>query len=66
VAVPSISKPIEILYPVADIYIPQSLLRETVIVGGLRVLEAHAVIVAKALGDEASLMRLAEELKSVG
>ncbi len=51
-AAPGLNKPIEILYPVAGIYIPQSLLCETVIVRGLRVLEAHAVIVAKALVDK--------------
>lgn len=66
VAAPGVNKPIEILYPVADIYIPQTLLRETVTVSGLKVLEAHAVVVAKAVGDEASLMRVADELKRRG
>jgi len=56
-------KPIKILYPIADIYIPRVLLEEVVVIEGLRVLEAHAALVAKMLGEEYSLMRVASILK---
>jgi len=48
---PELDKPVEIIFPVGDIYVPDTLLTEIVEVEGLRVLEGHAVIVAKALGD---------------
>jgi len=45
-------KPIEILYPIYDIYIPNSLLRETLKINQLTVLEGHAVLISKALGGD--------------
>ena len=45
-------KPIEVVYPVFDFYIPRLLLEHTVLVGGLRILEGHAVLVAKSLGSD--------------
>ena len=54
-------KPIEIVYPVYDIYVPRALLRHVVSVKGMRVLEGHAVIVAKALGS--SIEHLADVIR---
>ena len=45
-------KPIEILYPVFDIYIPERLLDHVLKINDMRVLEGHAVLVAKALGSD--------------
>ncbi len=44
-------KPIEIIYSIHDFFIPKNLLRHIVIVRGLRVLEGHATLVAKAFGS---------------
>ncbi len=57
-------KPIEIIYPIHDFYIPTKLLNETVMVRDMRVLEGHAVLVAKALAS--SIDYLATIIKSTG
>lgn len=43
------AKRVEILYPIHDVYVPPTLLRHTVTIAGMRVLEAHATLVARAL-----------------
>jgi len=57
-------KPVEILYPIHDIFIPRELLRHTITINDMEVLEGHAVIVAKSLGGDVS--HLARIIKSMG
>ena len=57
-------RPVELLYPLGEIFVPETLLEHIVVVEGLAVLEAHAVIVAKALGEEQPLLKLATILKA--
>ena len=57
-------KPIEIVYPIYDFYIPRKLLKHTMVIKGIRVLEGHAVLVAKALGG--SIKYLAKTLRRTG
>jgi len=45
-------KPIEIMYPIHDFYIPRNLLKYAMVINDVEVLEGHAVIVAKALGGD--------------
>ncbi|MCE4600919.1 MAG: hypothetical protein F7C38_05070 [Desulfurococcales archaeon] len=56
-------KPVEIVYPIHDFFIPRVLLEHTVVVGELRVLEGHATLVAKALGS--SIEHLAPIIKAM-
>jgi len=58
------AKPVEIVYPVHGIYVPTTLLGHVVSVRGLRVLEGHAVLVAKALGS--SIEHLAGAIQLMG
>ena len=44
-------KPVEIVYPIHDFFVPRTLLKHVVMISGLRVLEGHAALVAKALGS---------------
>ncbi len=53
-------KPIEIVYPLHEFYIPPRLLERFVIIDGMRILEGHAVLVAKALGGD--IVQLAEAI----
>ena len=53
-------KPIEILYPLHEFYIPPRLLERVVIIDDMRILEGHAVLVAKALGG--NIDQLAEAI----
>ena len=55
---------VELIHPLGEIFVPNTLLTETVAIEGLTVLEAHAVIVAKALGEEQALLKLADKLKT--
>jgi len=57
-------KPVEILYPIHDIYIPEKLLECAITVSGIRVLEGHAVLIAKALGSDISF--LAKWIRTTG
>ncbi len=57
-------KPIEIVYPIHDFYVPRALLKHVVIIRGLRVLEGHAVLVAKALGSP--IEHLVRAIKAMG
>ena len=57
-------KPIEIVYPIHDFFVPRALLRHVVMIGGLRVLEGHAALVAKALGSP--IEHLAHAIKAMG
>ena len=57
-------KPIEIVYPIYDIFIPKALLKHVVMIKRLRVLEGHAALVAKALGS--SIEHLAPVIKAMG
>ena len=57
-------KPIEIVYPVHDFYVPGTLLKHVVVIRGLRVLEGHAVLVAKALGSP--IEHLAPAIRMMG
>jgi len=57
-------KPIEILYPIHDFYIPGALLRHTVTIDDMEVLEGHAVLVAKALAS--SIEYLADTIRVRG
>ena len=57
-------KPIEIVYPIHDIHVPSRLLQHFIVIKGLRVLEGHAVIVAKALGS--TVDRLADAIRDMG
>ena len=57
-------KPVEIVYPIYDIYVPRALLEHVVGVKGMRVLEGHAVFVAKALGS--SIEHLADIIRLRG
>lgn len=54
-------KPVEIIYPIHDFYIPRTLLSRVTMVKNMRVLEGHAVIIAKAMGG--SVERLANALQ---
>jgi predicted nucleotidyltransferase len=53
-------KPIEIVYPLHEFYIPPRLLERVVIIDDMRILEGHAVLVAKALGG--NIDQLAEAI----
>ena len=57
-------KPVEIVYPIHDFFVPRTLLKHAVIVEGLRVLEGHAALVAKALGSP--IEHLASTIKAMG
>ena len=57
-------KPVEIVYPIHDFFVPRALLKHTVTVKGLRVLEGHAALVAKALGSP--IEHLAPVIKTMG
>lgn len=57
-------KPVEIVYPIHDFYVPRALLKHVVIIRGLRVLEGHAVLVAKALGSP--IEHLVRAIKAMG
>ncbi|MCE4624022.1 MAG: hypothetical protein F7B11_04655 [Caldisphaeraceae archaeon] len=57
-------KPVEIVYPIHDFFVPRTLLRHVVMVEGLRVLEGHAALVAKAL--DSSIEHLAPTIKVMG
>jgi len=57
-------KPIEIVYPIHDFYVPRALLKHTISVKGLEVLEGHAALVAKALGSP--IDHLAPVIKAMG
>ncbi len=57
-------KPIEIVYPIHDFFVPRALLKHVVMIGGLRVLEGHATLVAKALGS--SIEQLVPAIKAMG
>ena len=57
-------KPIEIIYPIHDFFVPRALLKHIIVIRGLRVLEGHAVLVAKALGS--SIEHLAPAIKAMG
>ncbi len=57
-------KPIEIVYPIHDFFVPRTLLEHVIIIKGLRVLEGHAALVAKALG--LSIEHLAPIIKVMG
>ena len=59
-----VGKPIEVVYPIHDIFIPRALLRHVITVKGLKVLEGHATLVAKALGSP--IEHLAHSIKSMG
>ena len=58
------SKPIEIVYPIHDIFIPRALLRHVTTVRELRVLNGPAALIAKALGS--SIEHLAPVIKAMG
>ena len=57
-------KPVEILYPIHDFFIPRTLLKHVVMIEGLRVLEGHATLVAKALGSP--IEQLASVINAMG
>jgi len=57
-------KPVEIIYPIHDFFVPRTLLKHVVMVEGLRVLEGHAALVAKALGSP--IGHLAPTIKAMG
>lgn len=57
-------KPIEIIYPIHDIYIPRKLLRYTVSIDNMEVLEGHAAIIAKAIGND--VKHLTYRIKAMG
>jgi len=57
-------KPIEIVYSIHDIFIPRELLRHTITINDMEVLERHAVIVAKSLGGD--IKYLAHIIKLMG
>ena len=57
-------KPVEIVYPIHVFFVPRTLLKRVVMVSGLRVLEGHAVLVAKALGSPVE--HLAHAIKAMG
>jgi len=57
-------KPMEIVYPIHDIFIPRELLRHTITINDMEVLEGHAVIVAKSLGGD--IKYLAHIIKLMG
>ncbi len=57
-------KPIEIIYPIHDFFVPKNLLKHVVKIKGMRVLEGHAALIAKALGS--NIEYLAHAIKANG
>jgi len=56
-------KPIEVLYPIHDIFIPKNLLRYIITISEMEVLEGHAVLVAKSLAGD--IKHLAHTIKQM-
>lgn len=57
-------KPVEIIYPIHDFFVPRALLKHVVMIEGLSVLEGHAALIAKALGSP--IEHLSHTIKAMG